>query len=126
MNLRIPGPIPVPDDILEILSTQMINHRQFGNMRLGSIVDCLSLQEHAQTVILSITEYLENNGVDLIVSNQSNDCWCSALKKTGFIKGPSNFIFAASKLLSDKLTDNINLKDHIHLTRGDGDGPIHL
>ena len=27
MNLRIPGPIPVPDDILQILSTQMINHR---------------------------------------------------------------------------------------------------
>lgn len=27
MNLRIPGPIPVPDDILQILSSQMINHR---------------------------------------------------------------------------------------------------
>ena len=27
MNLRIPGPIPVPDDILQILSNQMINHR---------------------------------------------------------------------------------------------------
>ena len=27
MNLRIPGPTPVPDDILQVLSTQMINHR---------------------------------------------------------------------------------------------------
>ena len=27
MNLRIPGPIPVPDDFLQILSRQMINHR---------------------------------------------------------------------------------------------------
>ena len=27
MNLRIPGPIPVPDDILEIMATPMINHR---------------------------------------------------------------------------------------------------
>ena len=27
MNLRIPGPIPVPDDILEIMSEPMINHR---------------------------------------------------------------------------------------------------
>ena len=26
-NLRIPGPIPVPEDILETMSTQMINHR---------------------------------------------------------------------------------------------------
>jgi len=27
VNLRIPGPIPVPDDILEAMSQQMINHR---------------------------------------------------------------------------------------------------
>ncbi len=27
MNLRTPGPIPVPDDILEAMSWQMINHR---------------------------------------------------------------------------------------------------
>ena len=27
MNLRIPGPIPVPDDILEAMATPMINHR---------------------------------------------------------------------------------------------------
>ena len=27
MNLRIPGPIPVPDDILEEMSRPMINHR---------------------------------------------------------------------------------------------------
>ena len=27
MNLRIPGPIPVPDDILQAMSTPMINHR---------------------------------------------------------------------------------------------------
>ena len=27
MNLRIPGPIPVPEDILETMSNSMINHR---------------------------------------------------------------------------------------------------
>ena len=27
MNLRIPGPIPVPDDILDVMSSPMINHR---------------------------------------------------------------------------------------------------
>ena len=26
-NLRIPGPIPVPQDILDKMSTQMMNHR---------------------------------------------------------------------------------------------------
>ena len=27
MNLRIPGPIPVPEDVLELMSQPMINHR---------------------------------------------------------------------------------------------------
>ena len=26
-NLRIPGPVPIPDEILEIVGRQMINHR---------------------------------------------------------------------------------------------------
>ena len=43
-----------------------------------------------------------------------------------FINGPSNFIFATSQELSKKLESNMNLKDHMHLTRGDGDGPINL
>ena len=35
-NLRIPGPIPVPDDILDKMSTQMMNHRgpRFKDMLL--------------------------------------------------------------------------------------------
>lgn len=37
-----------------------------------------------------------------------------------------DFIFASSNVLSDKLISNIELREHIHLTRGDGDGPINL
>ena len=60
------------------------------------------------------------------MSNQSHIFWKNALKTNSFIKGPSNFIFASSKVLSDKLMGNIKSKDYIHLTRGDGDGPINL
>ena len=36
-NLRIPGPVPLPDDILEIAGSQMINHRgpEFREMILS-------------------------------------------------------------------------------------------
>ena len=27
VNLRIPGPVPLPDDVLELAGSQMINHR---------------------------------------------------------------------------------------------------
>ncbi len=42
MNLRIPGPTPLPENVLKIMSKQMINHRgkEFGQI-LGSITSNL-------------------------------------------------------------------------------------
>ena len=108
------------------LCTQLDDHKQFGHMKLGSIVDCLSLKDYEKSIIRKTSEMLEKKGVDLIVSNQSHIFWKNAFKMNSFINGPSNFIFASSKVLSDKLMNNIESKDHIHLTRGDGDGPTNL
>lgn len=109
-----------------VLNTQMSNHKQFGNMRVGSIADCLALPEDTFKVVALATMFLEKAGVDIIVSNQSHTSWCSGLKDAGFISGPSNFIFAASRGLAQML-DPLELnKSNIHLNRGDGSGPIHL
>ena len=109
-----------------VLDTQMQNHRYFGNMRVGSIVDCLASPENASRVTQVATRFLEARGVDLIVSNQSHSSWCSALRDSGYIRGPSNFIFAASKKLSELLGPLEVVKTEIHINRGDGDGPINL
>ena len=108
------------------LCTQLDDHKQFGHMKLGSIVDCLSLKGYEKSIISKTSEKLKRKGVDLIVTNQSHIFWKNALKMNIFINGPSNFIFASSKELSDKLMGGIKSKDYIHLTRGDGDGPINL
>ena len=109
-----------------VLDTRMFNHKQFGNMRVGSIIDCLALPENATIVVSSATEYLKNAGVDLIVSNQSHESWCAGLRESGFMKGPSNFIFSASKKLTTKLKPIEINKSKIHMNRGDCDGPINL
>ena len=101
-------------------------HKQFGNMNLGSIVDCLSIKGYETSIIKKTAEILKKNGADLIVSNQSHIYWKNALKMNSFINGPSNFIFATSKTLSEKLINNSKSKNFIHITRGDGDGPINL
>ena len=44
------------------------------------------------------------------------------VEESGFLEGPSNFIFAASK----KLAELTGRYEEIHINRGDGDGPIHL
>lgn len=109
-----------------VLDTQMSKNRQFGNMRVGSIVDCLSLPENVFTVIKSATSFLEKRRVDVIVSNQSHFFLYNAFKKAGYIRGPSNFIFAASKKLTELLYPFEQNKKNIFLNRGDGDGPIHF
>ncbi len=108
------------------LCTELNNHKQFGSMKLGSIVDCLSLKNYESIVIEKTSEILKKKNVDLIVSNQSHIFWRKAFTKNSFIRGPSNFIFSPSNDLSKKLNKNINNNDFFHITRADGDGPINL
>jgi hypothetical protein len=109
-----------------VLDTQMRSHKYFGDMRVGTVADCFAAPDDASAVIAAATQLLSSRGVDLIVSNQSHDAWCAGLKGCGFRKGPSNFIFAASKKLATLLEPFDESVGGVHLTRGDGDGPIHL
>jgi hypothetical protein len=109
-----------------MLDTQMSRHKHFGNMRVGSIVDCLAEPEMAGLVVRYATAFLERKGVDLIVSNQANSAWRKAFVAAGYLAGPSNFILALSPMLADRLEPLEAARRHIHMNRGDGDGPIHL
>lgn len=109
-----------------VMATALSNHKHFGNMKLGSIVDCLAIPGKERQIVAAATNLLRNAKCDLIVSNQSHKEWCAALDQAGYLRGPSNFIFSASKKLAEEI-DRVD-PDHqrLHLTRGDGDGPIHL
>ena len=109
-----------------LLDTPMHNNKHFGNLRVGSIVDCLALPEDASAVIGAATGVLEKRKVDLIVSNQSHAAWSTALGNAGFLPGSSNFLFAASKDLAELLRPFEVQVSRSHFTRGDGDGPLHL
>jgi hypothetical protein len=105
-----------------VLDTQMQDHKYFGGMRVGSIADCLAAAGDAPMVVGAAVRFLEQRGVDLIVSNQLHAAWVAALRGAGLRVGPSNFVFAASKKLSELIPNG----DEAHINRGDGDGPIHL
>lgn len=109
-----------------LLDTQCSGHLHFGTMRLGSIVDCLAGLGDADKVVAAARQCLESRGVDLIISNQSHSAWCDAFRQSGFLRGPSNFLFAASRDLSAVMQENTIGDNNIHFNRGDGDGPIHL
>jgi hypothetical protein len=50
----------------------------------------------------------------------------AALQNAGFLHGPSNFRFAASRELAKLLDPLPTTMAHIHLNRGDGPGPVNL
>jgi len=103
-----------------LLDTAMRDDPYFGDLRVGTIVDCLARPESAAPVIRDARLYLERRGVDLIISNQAHPAWGEALRTDGFFQGPSNFLFAASPKLA------VAGISECHFNRGDGDGPVHL
>jgi len=109
-----------------LLDTQMEDHKQFGSMRLGSIADCFAALDEAAIVAAAADHYLSRRGVDLIVTNQSHEAWCRGLRQLGYLSGPSNFIFTASKPVAKMLEPFDEAVRQSHINRGDGDGPINL
>ena len=109
-----------------LLVSRMSGHKQFGNMKVGTLVDCLAEEADAVDVVACARDVMEARGADLLVSNQSHAAWTGALRRCGFFEGPTNFLFAASKKLAAHFQPFDKSIPTFHLNRGDGDGPIHL
>ena len=107
-----------------LLDTQMRDHKQFGGMRVGTIVDCLAPPTSAAAVMRAAASVLEGRGVDLIVSNQLHAAWSRGLLDAGFRLGPSNYLLALSPEFAKAV--GAARDNEFHFNRGDGDGPIHL
>jgi hypothetical protein len=95
---------------------------KYGELRVGSVVDCFALPGGWLPVVRCSTQTLEDQGFDLILSNQSHQAWSEAFRMAGYLPGPSNFIFAASKKLAELLAPFDEVRPRMHLTRADGDG----
>ena len=95
---------------------------KYGAMRVGSLLDCWASPDDALPVVQAASAALIENGVDLIVSNQSHGLWGRALHQAGFLSSRSNFIFAAGKSLSALLQPIEETQFKLHFTRADGDG----
>jgi hypothetical protein len=95
---------------------------KYGAMRVGSIVDCWATPDNALPVVQAASATLVDQGMDLIVSNQSHQLWARALEQAGFLSSSSTFIFAAGKALSALLQPFGENQPRLHFTRADGDG----
>jgi hypothetical protein len=106
-------------------SKRMSDDRKFGDLHLGRFADCFGAPEDADLVVRAAVDVLAEEGVDVILSNQSHPAWCAALRRNAFLPAPSNFVFAPSPGLSKRIRAIDPEGRDVHLTRGDdGGGPL--
>jgi len=103
----------------------LVNHRHFGNLKVGSILDCMAAPDAMATTAILTDRELGSMGADLVLINHSHNGWVEAYHTAGFLDGPSNYMLGMSKKLTEVLRDTGG-EGQIHVTRGDGDGRIHL
>ena len=109
-----------------LLATRMENSAHFGNLHVGTILDAQADHGFERDVIAAARRTLHKLGVDISVTNQLHVTWQRACDENGYWRGPSNFLFAASPALVTAAGGDGDVLAQVHLTRGDGDGRIHL
>ncbi len=102
--------------------SRLRDHKQFGNLALGALVDGLALPGSEGRLVRAALDILRQLGAELVVSNQSHARWQAALRANGFLAGPSNFALARSAAF----VAMGGTFETLHFNRGDGDGPINL
>jgi hypothetical protein len=102
--------------------TAMRDHNYFGDLRVATILDAWSEPDAASSIVALLTQDLRRTA-DLIISNQSHRVWIGAFRRAGFASARSNYLLALSKPLTSAIG---GATDRLHITRGDGDGRIHL
>jgi hypothetical protein len=109
-----------------LLTTRMQQSAHFGNLQVGTILDAQAIDGFERDVLAAARRTLYSLRVDLSVTNQLHATWQHACEENGYWRGPSNFLFAASPALLKAAGPNGGVLQRVHLTRGDGDGRIHL
>jgi hypothetical protein len=97
---------------------------KFGGMQVYTILDCLALPRDAEAVIAAATRYLAGLGADVILSYQTHPAWRKALRRAGFYRRPSTFLFGSATELTRRMRAADATRSSVHLTRGGGDVPV--
>ena len=102
---------------------EMKDSAKFGSLHVGRITDAFAAPEDAGVVTRAAADTLAARSVDLMVSNQLHPAWCAALRRNAFVSGPSNYVFAPTAQLAERIRALDPDYENVHLNRGDGDGP---
>lgn len=109
-----------------LCQTRMQRHPHFGDLRVGTVLDCGARPGYEHAVAWVAGRRLDEDGAELVITNQGHASWVAAFRRAGFFTGPSNYVLALSRPLAEAAGAQPGGADRIHATRGDADGRIHL
>lgn len=109
-----------------VMDTAMKGDARFGDLRVGSVVDCLADPDDAGEVVFAATRFLGDRGVDIIVSNQAHPAWAQGFARNGYAVLENKRMFAPSPALRALLEPFEETARGLHLTNMDGHGPMAL
>jgi hypothetical protein len=104
--------------------SEMRNDGYFGNLCVGTILDGLAPEGYASTLVNLADRELHARGCDVVISNQTHRSFVQAFAACGFLSRPSNYLLACTGPLASLIGERGT--SLVHVTRGDGDGRIHL
>ncbi len=107
-------------------NSKLANHRHFGSLQVGSVLDCMAVPDAMATTAMLTDREMALQGADLVLVNHSHAAWALAFRAAGFLIGPSNYMLAMSKRMTEMVRSAPPGEEGVHVTRGDGDGRIHL
>jgi hypothetical protein len=104
----------------------MQGHHNFGDCRVGCLVDYFAEPADAGEVVHAAFDLLRARGVDLVIANQADPRWVQAFVDNGFVKVERRRVFAASPQLAQALEPWDAAKERLFLSNMDGHGPMNL
>jgi hypothetical protein len=109
-----------------VTASRVKDHKQFGNMVLGAIVDLLVAPEDACAVAGGTVAALRDANADLVVVNHSDRRWNEAFERVGMLPARTNHYLFLAPELKKRFSPIDECSERFFFTRGDGHGPIHL
>lgn len=116
----------------ETLGWIVVSHRQmrgdarFGELNVGTLVDYLAHPKDAADVIREGFRFLREQGVDIVIANQSHPAWLRGFEDNGFVLVPGRRLFCGSPALREALSPFDEIRSGLFLTNMDGHGPMGL
>lgn len=105
---------------------RMKDHRRYGDLRVGSIVDAFGPSARAGEIVYAASTWLVRAGAEVVIANQSDSRWIRGFVRNAFIPVTAGRYFCAAPAFARALEPWEETQKSLFLTNMDGHGPMGL